>query len=132
MIVAKRHQIPTMFTVLLLLLSVVVSGASAGLDSVAVTPKESTLVESLVMMLTILRQTLLRFVTLFNENSSSDKSFHVQGWRWHTLSLARDVRRLGTFASLMAQNATIDVTRQVSGKGSVPRDSIQHEGIASD
>lgn len=110
--VARRHQMPTMFIVLLLLLSVVVSGASAGLESVAVTPKESSLVETLVDAHDSSPNitTILDFI---HENSSSDKSFHVQGWRWHTLSLARDVRRLGTFASLMAQNATIDVNESL-------------------
>jgi type II secretory pathway predicted ATPase ExeA len=98
-----------MFTALIVFLSVVVSGASTGLESVVVTPKEATLVETLVDDAHDTSPHTDKILKFINENSSSDKSFHVQGWRWHTHSLARDVRRLGTLCSQVAQNATINI-----------------------
>lgn len=107
--VARRRLVPAMFTALILFLSVVVSGASTGLESVAVTPKETTLVETLVDDAHDSSPHTDKIIKFIHENSSSDKSFHVQGWRWHTRSLARDVRRLGTLCSHVAQNATINI-----------------------
>ncbi len=35
-------------------------------------------------------------------NKSSTGKFYVQGWRWHTLSLVRDAKRLGGLAQRLA------------------------------
>jgi hypothetical protein len=39
-------------------------------------------------------------------NTASTGKFHVQGWRWHTMSLVRDARRLGGLAQRMAASSS--------------------------
>ena len=108
----------------LLLLYVFVSGASTGVESVAVsltetrscTQNASVTNEGRAVSsspgLDAAKACILHFL---NQTDSSAKSFHVQGWRWHTLSLARDARRLGTLAcGLTARNATFTVTGKKS------------------
>ena len=98
---------------LLLLLSLVVAGASAGLESVSASPADArccsqqpqALCDDALPGLEAAEGCILDFL---NSEDSSDKIFHVQGWRWHTLSLARDARRLGSLASSLVQNKTLD------------------------
>ena len=48
----------------------------------------------------------VHILNFLKRHVSSNKTFHVQGWRWHTLSLARDLRRLGNLASRLMQDPT--------------------------
>lgn len=107
MMANARHML-AMMILLFLLLCV---GASAGLESVAVAPKAATCCSTRESLLEngASSPNLNAILDFIQENRSLDDNFHVQGWRWHTLSLARDARRLGSLATKLMQNATIDV-----------------------
>jgi hypothetical protein len=90
-----------------------VGGASAGLESVAVLPADAKSCAqhqdaAATSCTPVLEQAMACILDFLSEYSSTNKIFHVQGWRWHTLSLARDARRLGNLASSLMQNTTLD------------------------
>jgi len=109
---ANRRRVAVVFNLVLLLLFVVVDGASSGLESAVVSSTEARScaqhhdsVSSASSPDLDAAEACIR--DFLKEQGSTDKVFHVQGWRWHTLSLARDARRLGSLASTLAQNATL-------------------------
>lgn len=53
-------------------------------------------------------QTLRRYIA---ESSTNSGRFHVQGWRWHTMSVMREAERLQKLAQQMEQQDTADVSR---------------------
>lgn len=98
----------------LFLLTIVVNGASAGLESAGVSskPQSSSDVTSEEPSLDVdaAKAYILDFFS--KQDSTDDKSFHVQGWRWHTMSLARDAKRLGALASSLSENGVDDESLQ--------------------
>lgn len=110
---ANGRHMPAMLGLFLILVSIVVTRASAGLESVAVVPNDSTCCSPDVgaeglQDAAALSPHLTLILEFIHENGSSNTKFHVQGWRWHTLSLARDARRLGALAANLSRNATIN------------------------
>jgi len=45
-------------------------------------------------------------ISRFLSDDESNRDFHVQGWRWHTLSLVRDTSRLEKLAMRVLSQAT--------------------------
>lgn len=100
----RSRRLYAVLSVLLLLLSVVVIGAFAGLESNTVSKSCLQQHESSASLHN--REAAEACILSYlKEQGSSTKAFHVQGWRWHTLSLARDARRLGNLAASL--NATM-------------------------
>jgi hypothetical protein len=42
------------------------------------------------------------YLSASSSDGGEEKQFHVQGWRWHTLSLVRDAERLESLAQRLA------------------------------
>lgn len=103
-----------LLAILLLLLSIVVGGALTGVESLSVSTKTSSEAVATDTFLSLeypYDENYPRIFQFLKEHeSSTGKVFHVQGWRWHTMSLLRDAKRLSTLASHLyeSMNATID------------------------
>ena len=50
------------------------------------------------------RDVILRFLDTSTKSESTTYSFHIQGWRWHFMSLSRDVKRLQRLANHLLSN----------------------------
>lgn len=99
---------------LLLLPSVAVDRAASGLQSTAVSPSDASSCsrhsQSCDVSLSSpdLSSSEAYILNFLKTHVSSNNTFHVQGWRWHTLSLARDLRRLGNLASRLMRDPTFN------------------------
>jgi hypothetical protein len=105
-----RRCVTSVLVCLLLLLSVALGRSSSGLAWAAVSPSDASSCSlhqqacDVSLDCTSSEAYILDFLKV---HESSNKTFHIQGWIWHTLSLARDARRLGSLASrLMMQDST--------------------------
>ena len=50
------------------------------------------------------RDVILRFLDTSTKSERATYPFHIQGWRWHFMSLSRDVKRLQRLANHLIKN----------------------------
>jgi hypothetical protein len=103
------HRVASVLGCLLLLLSVAVGRAASSLESAVVSPSEASscsLHPQACHVSPDLSSSEAYILNFLKTHDASTKTFHIQGWRWHTLSLARDTRRLWNLASRLMQDST--------------------------
>lgn len=56
---------------------------------------------------------ITRYLSTSNDHKFKDQRFHVQGWRWHTMSLVRDAHRLEKLALKLLSSYVDDSNEQI-------------------
>lgn len=98
------RRVASVLGYLLLLLSMAVGRAASGLESAAISSSDASSCSRQPQSCDAssspdLASSEAYILNFLKTHVSSNQTFHVQGWRWHTLSLARDLRRLRNLAS---------------------------------